>query len=310
MGFAVLFPGQGSQSVGMGADLFDARPDLLGERSDDALGWSLRDLCLDGSSDQLTRTDRAQPALFALSYALWDSLRAEGLPLPHSGAGHSLGEYTALAAAGAFSFDDGLRLVAARGAAMALAADAEPSGMAALLGAEVDHAEAVAEKRRGEGGRLWVANINAPGQVVVAGAQADIDWLTEQAERLELRRVIRLDVAGAFHSPMMETAAGQLGTALAQVEMSELLFPIWANATARPHGSNVAESLVAQLTSPVLFADSLSSMADDDVDLMLHVGPGDVTVGMAKRSTGSSAISVSALADMGPALAQVARSIE
>ena len=310
MGFAVLFPGQGSQSLGMGADLFDRRPDLLGERCDDVLGWSLRDLCLEGPSDELTRTDRAQPALFALAYALWDSLIGEGLPSPSAAAGHSLGEYTALASAQVFSFEDGLRLVAGRGAAMAQAAAMEPSGMAALLGAGVDQAEAIVNKRRDDGGRLWVANINAPGQVVLAGAEADIGWVQSEADSLGLRRVIRLDVAGAFHSPLMEPAAVELEAALAEVDMSQPKFPVWANATAEPHGSNIADSLVAQLTSPVLFADSLVSMSKEDVDLMMHVGPGDVTVGMAKRSTEATAIAVSTLADMAPALAQVAGSIE
>ncbi|HLA67244.1 MAG TPA: ACP S-malonyltransferase, partial [Acidimicrobiia bacterium] len=148
MTYAVLFPGQGSQHVGMGADLFEARPDLLGESADDVLGWSLRSMCLVGPEESLTRTEHAQPALYALSYALWEAF-AEAMPsAPSAAAGHSLGEYTALGAAGVFSFTDGLRLVATRGRAMADAADAEPSGMAALIGGSPLDAEAMAAARR------------------------------------------------------------------------------------------------------------------------------------------------------------------
>src|SRR5690606_15639753 len=148
---AVLFPGQGSQHVGMGGDLFEARPDLLGERADEILGWSLRDMCLDGPEEELTRTEHAQPALFALSYALWAEV-AGLVPRPAAAAGHSLGEYTALTAAGILEYDTALGVVAERGRAMQAAADVEPSGMAALLGADVETAEAIVEARVAEGG--------------------------------------------------------------------------------------------------------------------------------------------------------------
>ena len=127
MSYAILFPGQGSQAVGMGSDVFAARPDLLGAAADAVLGWSLRDLCLEGPEDELTRTERAQPALYAVAYVLWDELRPRLVDPPRAASGHSLGEYTALAAAGALAFEEGLRLVAARGRAMASAADAENS---------------------------------------------------------------------------------------------------------------------------------------------------------------------------------------
>ncbi|HEU4894570.1 MAG TPA: ACP S-malonyltransferase, partial [Acidimicrobiia bacterium] len=136
MSVAVLFPGQGSQHVGMGADLFELRPDLLGERADQILGWSLRDLCLGGPEETLTRTEHAQAALFAVSYALWEELRSAYDGQVAGAAGHSLGEYTALAAAGALNFDHALATVARRGEAMAEAAGLEPSGMAALIGVE------------------------------------------------------------------------------------------------------------------------------------------------------------------------------
>lgn len=311
MHHAVLFPGQGSQAVGMGADLFEARPDLLGEAADEVLGWSLRDTCLQGPEEELTRTDRAQPALYALAYALWDTLRKAGFGQPVAAAGHSLGEYTALAAAGALPYLDGLQLVAARGTAMASAAARSPSGMAALLGADVETAQAVAAKRRDDGGRLWVANVNAPGQVVVAGGAEDLEWLSDTASDLGLRRVVALNVAGAFHSPLMEPAAAELGRALETVPFATPAFPIWANATALPHEGEVGPVLLTQLTSPVLFADSLSAMAESGVTAMVHVGPGDVTLGMAKRSApGVETVAVSSLADVDAALSQFAGSVQ
>jgi [acyl-carrier-protein] S-malonyltransferase len=285
MSVAVLFPGQGSQHVGMGADLFELRPDLLGERADEILGWSLRRICLEGPEETLTRTQHAQAALFAISYALWDELRALLEDRVAGGAGHSLGEYTALAAAGAISYEQALAVVARRGEAMANAAALEPSGMAALIGADVGLAEDLASRRRAEGGRLEVANINAPGQVVVAGGDDDIEWVIENGRDLGVRRVIPLNVAGAFHSSFMEPAADDVGQALAEVTFEEPGFPVWSNTTARPHSvGSLAATLRSQVVSTVRFAESLEHMAANGIDTFVHVGPGDVTAGMAKRT--------------------------
>jgi [acyl-carrier-protein] S-malonyltransferase len=307
MSFAVLFPGQGSQFVGMGADLFDARADLLGDRAEDVLGWSLRRLCLEGPEEELTRTERAQPALFAVAYAMWEELRA-GLPgVPKAGAGHSLGEYTALAAAGMLDFDDALSLVMTRGKAMAAAADQEPSGMAALLGADLDKAEELAGRRRGEGGRLYVANINAPGQVVVAGGSEDLAWLEANAADLGVRRVVSLNVAGAFHSPFMVPAAEAVRKAVDLVSFHAGSFPVWANVTAAPIANGeVADLLARQVVTPVRFADTLVGMASAGINTFVHIGPGDVTAGMAKRSApGTRALVVNELAAIPAAIAEL-----
>jgi len=300
MSLGVLFPGQGSQFVGMGAELFESRPDLLGAPADELLGWSLRELCLEGPEESLTRTEHAQVALYAVSYALWEAFRATYKGPVTAAAGHSLGEYTALCAAGALSYSDGLRVVALRGEAMASAADVEPSGMAALIGADADRAEEVARKGRDRGGRIEVANINAPGQVVMAGSEEDMAWLAEQGRDLGLRRVIPLKVAGAFHSSFMEPAADEVGDALATVSFSEPAFPVWSNTTARPHDRDeLANTLRAQVVSTVRFEESLRDMAAKGVDTFVHVGPGDVTAGLARRTVdGATVHVVSEVADI------------
>ena len=294
----------------MGADLFDQRPDLLGERADEILGWSLREMCLDADEETLTRTEHAQPALFALSYALWAELAKALATAPQAGAGHSLGEYTALAAAGAIAYEPALAVVTERGRAMAGAADQEESGMAALLGAELEQAEAVTLARRQSGGRLFVANVNAPGQIVVAGGVEDLGWLEETAASFGLRRVVRLKVAGAFHSPFMSSAADRVEAALAGIHLVPARFPVWSNVTALPYEDGLEKAVLAsQVIKPVRFADTLAGMAAKGVDLFVHVGPGDVTVGMAKRSApGARYLAVSDLASI-PDAAQVISTI-
>jgi [acyl-carrier-protein] S-malonyltransferase len=285
MSVAVLFPGQGSQTVGMGSDLFDVHPDLLGAPADEILGWSLSAVCLDGPEETLTRTEHAQPALFAISYALWTEFRSRYDGPIAGSAGHSLGELTALAAAGALTYAAGLRVVAARGAAMADAADLEPSGMSALIGADEKLAASIVEKSKSEGGSLQIANINAPGQVVVAGSESDLGWLAENARELGVRRAIPLKVAGAFHSTFMAPAAEAMSATLHGIDFADPDFPVWANVSARPHvAAKMAESLANQMVSPVRFQESLSNMAAQGIDTFVHIGPGDVTAGMARRT--------------------------
>lgn len=305
MGYAVLFPGQGSQFVGMGADLFGVRPALLGEAADQVLGWSLREVCVEGPEADLTSTDKAQPALYAVAYALWSELSELVETGPAAAAGHSLGEYTALAAAGVFDYHQGLRLVAARGQAMADAAALEPTGMAAVLGMDKERAEEAVETRRHLEGRIWVANFNAPGQFVVAGALDDLEWLGEHGGEYGARRVVPLKVAGAFHTPFMEPALEPLAEAVRSVRFGPPDFPVWANLTAEPVG-DVGASLLQQVVSPVRFDDSLRAMAAAGVDTFVHVGPGDVTAGMAKRTLPDARIiTVSSVDDLEEAAAQI-----
>ncbi len=307
MSVGILFPGQGSQTVGMGAELFDARDDLLGDRADEILGFSLRSLCLDGPEEDLTRTEHAQPALFALSYALWDMAGRERGLVAHGAAGHSLGEYTALAAAGVFGFDAGLGLVAARGRAMGRAAELEASGMAVLIGAGRDSAEEVCGARRELGGSLQVANVNAPGQIVVAGGRDDLSWLAANATEFGIRRVVPLNVAGAFHSSFMAPAQADLTAALKATTLAEPRIPVWSNTTARRHRSGEMESILSrQLVEPVLFSDSLLDMAAAGIDIFVHVGPGDVTAGLARRTVDrATVLAISGIDDIGSAMEAV-----
>lgn len=293
MTIAVLFPGQGSQTVGMGSELFDRYPDILGASADDVLGWSLRDMCLDGPDERLTRTEYAQPALFAVAYARWLDIEPMLDGRVAAAAGHSLGEFTALAAAGFMNFSDALAVVAERGAAMADAADAEPSGMAALIGASPEVAETIAAARRADGGRLTVANLNAPGQVVVAGGIGDLDWLATNARDLGVRRAIRLNVAGAFHSPFMASATDRLRAVLESAAVRAGSFPVYANVTASPiEVDEVVDLLGRQMMAPVRFQDTLENMAGAGVDTFVHVGPGDVTAGMARRTVADATVVV------------------
>ncbi len=305
MSYAALFPGQGSQFVGMGEDLFLEHPAMLGKPADDILGWSLQEICLNGPEDKLTRTEHAQPALYALSCALWASWRVLASTSPTAAAGHSLGEYSALFAAGVLDFEDGLRLVAERGRAMAAAADREPSGMAAVLGADLNTAVSVVAARQEIGGRLQIANINAPGQVVVAGGSADIDWLIEHGRDLGIRRSIPLKVAGAFHSSFMQPAADVLEGQVNSAIFEHPDFEVWSNVSATPYDpTRIANGLIEQVTSPVRFSDTLTGMHDGGISTFVHVGPGDVTAGLARKTVpGAKVLVVSSLKDIPPALA-------
>jgi [acyl-carrier-protein] S-malonyltransferase len=275
----VLCPGQGAQAVGMGR-AWSARPEakaVLDEADQilgDSLGAPLSEICFEGPADRLNQTDVSQPAIYAVSVASWRGLLAEwgfgfGDARLSATAGLSLGEYTALHLAGAFSFEDGLRLVALRGQAMQEAAEATPSGMVALIGADEAKAQEVCSKAR-EGGVLVCANFNAPGQVVLSGDNEACERAEKVAGEMSLRAT-RLPVAGAFHSPIMQPAADRLGEALAKTEIHAPSCPVISNVTARPHeasngGSGTIQDgirvrLVEQLTSPVRWGNSCTHLA-------------------------------------------------
>lgn len=265
---AVLFPGQGSHADGMEEPWSDA-PRLQA-------GLALLDYDPFPRLDEGTRYQ--QPAIFLCSVAAWDA-RVEDpeAAAPTAGAGHSLGEYAALVAAGALSFEDALRLVDARAAAMDRANELVPGGMVALLGGDIDVARGLA-RRTG----LYVANDNAPGQVVLSGREEGIEQALELGGEFEVR-ARRLPVSAAFHTPLMAPASDELGAALSDVATGDLAFPVYSNGTAEPFADIRAE-LVTNLLAPVRFRETLLAMADSGIQEFEEVGPGRVLAGLVRRT--------------------------
>jgi [acyl-carrier-protein] S-malonyltransferase len=299
---AFTFPGQGSQRPGMGR-AWTEHPswELVGEASA-AAGRDVAALLLDAGAEELTETRNAQLATFTLSLVALDAVERIGLDAGLC-AGHSLGEYTALVAAGALSFEDGIRLVVERGEAMQVAADTQAGTMAALMGIDDDAASAACE--RAEGG-VWVANYNAPGQVVLAGAPEAVAAAADIARSLGAKRAVPVKVGGAFHTPLMAPARDRLRKGLATAAFRDPDVPVVANVDARPHGAarDWPGLLSAQLCSPVRWRQSLQELARAGTTTLVEIGPGGVLTGLARRSVpGMPAAAVSTPDDLDSLLA-------
>ena len=284
----LLFPGQGSQKPGMGQDLAAAHPaarDVF-DRVDAALGAPLSRLMFEGPADELTRTDNAQPALFAHGAAAWAATRERLRPHVRAAAGHSLGEFTAYHAAGALGLEAGARLVRRRGELMFETGTSRPGAMAALLGDLAEPVEALCARATREAGEVVPANYNSPGQLVVSGESAGVDRLVELAKASGAKRAMRLNVSGAFHSPLMAPAADGLAAALDAAALGDPAFPIASNVSAGLV-SDAAEArrlLHAQLTAPVRWTDVVLALAAAHPSaLFVEMGPGAVLVGLVKR---------------------------
>lgn len=287
MTLAWLFPGQGSQEVGMGRDLSlqsEAARHVY-ERADQALGRPISALCFEGPLEELTRTYNAQPALVTTSFALLEAMRERypNLPMPAFAAGHSLGEYSALVSTGVLSLEDAVRLVELRGRAMQEAVPEGQGAMAAILGGDANAVEALCDAAR-EGDVLAAANFNAPGQVVISGTKAAVTRATELAAERKLKGIL-LKVSAPFHCSLMAPAARRVDLALAELSFGAFSFPIVANVTADPNlnVSSVRDLLVRQIDGPVLWAQTISSMAEAGVTQAIEIGPGKVLAGLAKR---------------------------
>jgi len=279
---AFTFPGQGSQRSGMGhAWVEHPSWEVIAEASDIA-GRDLTGLLLDAPMEELTLTANAQLATFAMSLVVLDAVERLGL-FPAACAGHSLGEYTALVASGSLSLADGTRLVLERGKAMQVAADERPGTMAALIGIADDDAEAACQRAEAE---VWVANYNAPGQVVIAGTVEGVAAATERAKELGARKVLPIPVSGAFHTQLMLPARGQLRRTLDEVTFHSPEVPVVANVDARVHTdpSEWPGLLSAQLCSPVRWRQSLEALSGRGATVLAELGPGGVLTGLVRRT--------------------------
>lgn len=280
--FALLFPGQGAQSVGMGKELAAAFPAAKArfEEADSILGYSLSKLCWEGPAEELTRTEHCQPALYVTSMAALAVLEPLLPDKPAAAAGLSLGEYTALAAAGAVSFADGLKLVRLRGQAMEDAAKVKAGTMASVLGLELEPLQAVCAETGAQ-----VANLNSPGQIVISGAVEAVAAASARAKEKGAKRVIPLEVGGAFHSRLMEPAAVRLEQALRGIPVSQPRFPVASNVTGAYHAGpeEIRKLLVRQLTEPVQWVACVQTMAKAGIKTYIEVGSGTVLKGLVRK---------------------------
>lgn len=281
---AALFPGQGSQHVGMGAELAEAFPGArdVFRKADEALGFELSKICWEGPEEELKQTENAQPGILVHGLAAWMAVKDDLAGRVRFGAGHSLGEFTAYAAAGSLELEDAVRLVRRRGELMAASS---PGTMSAIVGMEPSAVEALCEQVRSEGGVVVAANFNSPGQIVISGEIRAVERAGELAKQSGARMVRPLAVSGAFHSPLMGDAEAGLRAELDCVGFRDPEFPVVANVTAQPvtDAETARRNLIVQLTAPVRWSEVVQRIAGEGVRDFVELGPGKVLTGMLRR---------------------------
>jgi len=279
-----IFPGQGSQWVGMGRDLYEgfASAKAVFDRADEVLGFPLSRLCFEGPEDELRQTINAQPAILTVSYACLEAVRevSDNLPLPAFVAGHSLGEYTALAAAGVLDFATAVYLARERGRLMYEAGLSRPGGMAAIIGFDEDLLTEVCHQTD-----TRIANINCPGQLVISGAKENLAQAMELARAKGAHRVIPLQVSGAFHTPLMQPAVDGMTEILGNISFSDSVIPVIGNTTAQPLATaeSVKAELLGQLCNCVQWQRSVEYMVNEGAGTFIEIGPGKVLTGLIRR---------------------------
>ena len=282
MNYAFLFPGQGSQQVGMGKDFFDAHPLAreIFEEANDALGIDLASLCFQGPEEELNLTYNTQPAILTVSYIACKLLEKEGVT-PAVAAGHSLGEYSALSAAGAMNFREAVTVVRKRGEYMQEAVPVGEGAMAAVMGMEAEQVEEVC-RQASSLGVVAPANYNSPEQIVISGQKRAVEHAVEQSQLNGARKAVMLSVSAPFHSSLMKPVEEKLGADLQKIDFSAPAFPVVANVNAEAvtQGDQIHPALVGQVSSPVLWEQSMKKILEMGMDAFLEVGPGKVLSGL------------------------------
>ena len=293
MNWVAMFPGQGSQKAGMGEELLKLYPDLLIDEFEETLGWSLKETILQSNQSEITKTNIAQPYIFAISYCY--GLEAfKKLGQPKVGIGHSLGEYTALALSEFISYSDALKIITVRGASMQKAVENSDSTMAAVLTSDLKQTIDAVEALNNQGVSINISNFNDGSQIVIGGLKDDIDYLKSNPVDLNAKRVIPLDVAGAFHSKFVSSAKQEVQNIIDEVEFSEGKFDVYMNVDAKVADlTTIKKRLVDQIDNSVMFYDQILNIENiAKPEKWYHIGPGNVTAGMVKKSISSEGIEI------------------
>ena len=293
MSWVAMFPGQGSQQAGMGEELLDKYSNILIDDFEETLGWSLQETILNSNQEEITKTNIAQPYIFAISYCYGLEV-IKKLGLPKVGIGHSLGEYTALSLSEILSYKDALKIISVRGKAMQEAVEGSSTTLAAVLTSNLKETIKSVEDLVEQGVDINISNYNDASQIVIGGSNEDIDYLKLNPKDLQAKRVIQLDVAGAFHSPVVSSAKNKVKEVIEEIEFKKGQFSVYMNVDANiAKLSTVKDQLINQIDSSVMFYDQILNIEKfEQPESWYHIGPGNVTAGMVKKSISSKNVKV------------------